>query len=245
MTIARIYQATPLFSKASIELDSAASHHLASVLRAKIHQKMIVFNGEGGEYEATITKIEKKKVIIQLGSFNPREAESSLQICLAQGISRGEKMDFTIQKAVELGVTKIVPLLTERCNVKLDAQRREKRLEHWQSIIVSACEQSGRNILPEIEPPQAFTSWVSSVQMDQGFVLAPIAKQKLHQFSLQKKARVVLLIGPEGGLSEQEIELATQKDFAPLNLGPRILRTETAGIAAITALQCYFGDMTN
>ncbi|MDR3491103.1 MAG: 16S rRNA (uracil(1498)-N(3))-methyltransferase [Gammaproteobacteria bacterium] len=245
MTIARIYQAIPLSIHSVITLDAGASHHLASVLRANINDKITLFNGEGGEFAGIIAAIEKKKVTVKIEAYHPRVAESPLEICLAQGISRGEKMDFTIQKAVELGVSQIVPLFTERCNVKLDADRSQKRVEHWQSIIISASEQSGRNILAKLEPPQMLTRWIGSVQMDQGFVLAPTSEQKLNSFSLQKKARVILLIGPEGGLSENEIKLAVQKNFAPLNLGPRILRTETAGIAAITALQCYFGDMTN
>ena len=153
-------------------------------------------------------------------------------------------MDYTIQKAVELGVSKIYPLLTERCNVKLDEDRRQKRLQHWQSIIISACEQSGRNKVPEIMPPQTLTYWLTTIKADHSFILAPTARQKLKQITLKNNASVVLLIGPEGGLSDLEINQAQQKGFTPLNLGPRVLRTETAAIAALTALQCYFGDMS-
>ena len=206
-------------------------------------EEVTLLNGEGGEYVAVITRIDKKTVAVQLNEFFSRDAESPLKLTLAQGISRGEKMDYTIQKAVELGVSRIVPLLTERCNVKLDEERRQKRFQHWQSIVVSACEQSGRNTLPEILAPQQLTSWLPSVQADQCFVLAPTADKKLKQFSLQKNAHVVLLIGPEGGLSPQEINAAAKHDFSPLVLGPRILRTETAAVAALTALQCCFGDL--
>lgn len=152
-------------------------------------------------------------------------------------------MDYTIQKAIELGVNKIMPLFTERCNVKLDSDRSEKRLQHWQSIAVSACEQSGRNRVPEVMMPEAFKKWLSHATADHCFVLSPYAQHKLSTQKISKGAKVILLMGPEGGLSEQEIELAAQQDFLPLNLGPRILRTETAAVAAITALQCRFGDM--
>jgi 16S rRNA (uracil1498-N3)-methyltransferase len=144
---------------------------------------------------------------------------------------------------VELGVKKIIPLFTERCTVKLDEERRAKRFQHWQSIIISACEQSGRNQIPELLFPMTLESSLRSVQADWCFVLSPVALSQLKDKSVQKQQRVILLIGPEGGLSEAEISLACQQGFLPLNLGPRILRTETAAVAAITALQCSFGDM--
>jgi 16S rRNA (uracil1498-N3)-methyltransferase len=244
MPISRIFQATSLAVETHLVLDGPASHHLARVLRAKIQDEVIVFNGEGGEYHGKISHIDKKNVTVLLTLFVSREAESTLHLTLAQGISRGEKMDYTIQKAVELGVSRIVPLLTERCNVKLDDERREKRFQHWQSIVVSACEQSGRNRIPELLAPQSLSNWLPIVQADQCFVLAPGAEKSLQQFSLLKSAQVVLLIGPEGGLSQIEISQSLQKGFAPLALGPRILRTETAAVAALTALQCCFGDMS-
>jgi 16S rRNA (uracil1498-N3)-methyltransferase len=166
-----------------------------------------------------------------------------LNLWLAQGISRGEKMDYTIQKAVELGVTKIIPLITERCNVRLDEERSQKRLQHWEKIIISATEQCGRNQIPEILPPQSLTHWLKNRVADYFFVLSPTATQKLSEMSIPKTARIALLIGPEGGLSDQEIDYLTQQQFIPISLGPRILRTETAAIAAITAFQCYFGDL--
>ncbi len=243
MPISRIFQAIPLAVNTQIILDNQASHHVARVLRAKVSDEVVIFNGEGGEFLGTITHIDKKNVTVSLTTFDAREAESTLHLTLAQGISRGEKMDYTIQKAVELGVNRIVPLLTERCNVKLDDERRQKRFQHWQSIVVSACEQSGRNRLPEILAPQALTTWLPTVQADQGFVLAPGAERSLQHFSLEKSAHIVLLIGPEGGLSQAEITQSQRYGFAPLALGPRILRTETAAVAALTALQCCFGDI--
>jgi 16S rRNA (uracil1498-N3)-methyltransferase len=242
MTIARIYQPVALSEGALVTLVGDAAHHL-TVLRTTINDPVTLFNGQGGEYACVIEAIAKKSVNLRINQFNPREAESLLNLSLAQGIARGEKMDYIIQKAVELGVTQIVPLLTERGTVKLAEDRREKRWQHWQSIIISACEQCGRNRLPELLPVQSVYNWLPTAQADQGFVLAPQAPSKLHDYKIATAAKVVLLIGPEGGLTEQEIKVAQQYHFAPLNLGPRILRTETAAVAALTALQCSFGDM--
>lgn len=244
MSISRIFQSVDLVSGSTIELDQSASHHLVTVLRAKVKDIITVFNGRGGEYRAIITQINKKQVIVELKEFVDREAESSLELYLAQGISRSEKMDYTIQKAVELGVKKIIPLFTERCTVKLDEERRAKRHQHWQSIIISACEQSGRNHIPELLFPMSLENGLNAVQADWRFVLSPMASSQLKETSVKKDQRVILLIGPEGGLSDPEINLACQHGYFPLNLGPRILRTETAAVAAITALQCCFGDMT-
>jgi 16S rRNA (uracil1498-N3)-methyltransferase len=242
MPISRVFQAIPLSVNATLQLDEYATHHIARVLRASVNDELIIFNGEGGEYLATITRIDKKAITVHITEFHARDNESPLELYLAQGISRGEKMDYTIQKAVELGVKKIFPLDTERCNVKLDEERRIKRLQHWGSIIVSACEQSGRNHVPEIMAPQSLDSFLTSVEAEGKFVLAPGACNKLTEFSLPRHSRVVLLIGPEGGLSQAEIDLANKKGFTPLSLGPRILRTETAAVAALAVLQFFMGD---
>lgn len=243
MPISRIFQAISLTPHLNLTLDEKASHHVARVLRHRPGDPLILFNGKGGEYIGEITKIDKKHVFVQLREHRSHDVESPLELYLAQGISRGEKMDYTIQKAVELGVKKIIPLFTERCTVKLDAERREKRLEHWQSIIISACEQSGRTRIPTIAPPQTLENGLSSYHADVCFVLAPESTKKLSEFIVKSDQRIVLLIGPEGGLTDQEMNCAFNNHFLPLNLGPRILRTETAAVAAITALQCYFGDM--
>ena len=239
----RIFQATPLAENKIVQLDEPATHHVARVLRAKIGDELTLFNGEGGEFAGVIQHIDKKTVSVEIKKFIARESESPLELYLAQGISRGEKMDYTIQKAVELGVKKIIPLFTERCNVKLDEDRRDKRTQHWRSIVIGACEQCGRNRVPEILPPQMLSQWMKTVEADWKFVLAPLAERRLAEMSIEKNSRVVLLIGPEGGLSENEIDSSLQQGFLPLNLGPRVLRTETAAVAAITALQCYAGDM--
>ena len=239
----RIYQSCPLAENSIITLDEVASHHLARVLRANVGEEIILFNGLGGEYSGVIQQINKKTVTVNLKQFIEREVESALNISLAQGISRGEKMDYTIQKAVELGVKQVIPLFTERCNVKLDTERSEKRLQHWQSVVISACEQSGRNHVPEVKIPQSLENWLPTVKADVCLVLSPYAEFKLKNLSISATANVILLIGPEGGLSDREVSLTTQYGFLPLNLGPRVLRTETAAVAAITALQSSYGDM--
>lgn len=243
MSLTRIYQPVALQTSQILRLDEKASHHLARVLRAQIGDKICVFNGEGGEYHGIISRIDKKNVEVSLQQFVAREAESSIEICLAQGIARGEKMDFIVQKAVELGVTKIIPLLTERCNVRLDSAREEKRLAHWQAVIISACEQSGRNRLPEIVAPVTLKEWLMQAKADRKFVLSPHVNTRLTSAETAAVASAALLIGPEGGLGEQEVEAACEHGFLPLNLGPRVLRTETATVAAITLLQCQYGDL--
>lgn len=239
----RIYQAGELTSHSTVTLDLPASHHLSRVLRKTVGESVILFNGRGGEYSGTIKEINKHVVKVDLVEFIPRDSESALNISLWQGISRGEKMDYTIQKAVELGVKHIVPLFTERATVKLDLERSEKRLRHWQSIVISACEQSGRNRIPSISKAESLEKWLPTVKADFCFVLSPTAERSLKQWAIPATAHVVLLIGPEGGLSPREIDLAIQHHFLPLNLGPRILRTETAAVAAMTALQSCYGDM--
>ena len=179
MSISRIYQPISLEVSTTIRLDEKASHHLARVLRAEVGDTLTLFNGEGGEYQAVIKKIDKKGVDVDVLSFLDREVESPVTICLAQGIARGEKMDFIIQKAVELGVNTIVPLITERCNVRLDTAREEKRLQHWRSVVISACEQSGRNRLPEVLAPVSLQTWLPTFTADMRFILSPHHAEKI------------------------------------------------------------------
>lgn len=240
---ARIFQAIPLAENKSIQLDEQAHHHLSRVLRAKVNDPVIVFNGKGGEYLAKIITIDKKTTELFLEKFIRRDNESPLELYLAQGISRGEKMDFTIQKAVELGVKKIIPLFTERCNVKLNHERQEKKLLHWQSIIISACEQCGRNKIPEILSPQKLEEFLQVNPKEVRLVLSPHTQQKLSALTPPAQTKIILFIGPEGGFSEYEVKKMLEVGFFPLNLGPRVLRTETAAIAAITALQAKWGDL--
>lgn len=244
MSISRIFQAVSLSVGTTIQLDEPASHHLARVLRAKVTDNVIIFNGEGGEYQGVITQITKKNVAVQIEHLSSCSRESPLDLWLVQGISRGEKMDYTIQKAVELGAKKIIPVFTERCTVKLDQERREKRWQHWQSIMISACEQCGRTEIPTLDMPVSLSDWLKEkCEIEMAFVLTPLAETKLKEITIQPSQRTVLLIGPEGGLTEAEIDSARQKGFRSLSLGPRVLRTETAAVAALTALQSFFGDM--
>ena len=244
MSPPRIYQSTPLTANQALTLDAAASHHLARVLRAAVDDAITLFNGDGNEYPAKITGIDKKSVHITIQSCVSRDVESPIDIYLAQGIARGEKMDFIIQKAVELGVSKIFPLITERCNVRLNQEREEKRLQHWQSIVISACEQSGRNRIPEIHAPQSLEAWLPQVIADLKFVLSPHVANQPAKNTLSQPKTIALLIGPEGGLSDPEVALASQHAFIPQCLGPRVLRTETATLATITAIQCQYGDFS-
>ena len=239
----RIFQASSLSSQQLISLDEKASHHLARVLRVRVGDEVILFNGAGGEYTSVITRIDKKSVTVEVGVYSSQDRESALNIELAQGIARGEKMDMIIQKAVELGVKKITPLISERSQVKLAEERQEKRLQHWRSIVISACEQCGRNRLPEINAPMSLTTWLAQVQADKAFVLSPHLTEKLASAALSPAARIVVLIGPEGGLSESEVQQALAREFIPLNLGPRVLRTETATVSALSVLQYSYGDM--
>jgi 16S rRNA (uracil1498-N3)-methyltransferase len=243
MRAPRVYQSVLLEPHANLRLDEKASHHLARVLRCGVGDKLVLFNGYGGEYHATITHINKKNVTVEISHFLPREAESSMHLVLAQSLARGEKMDFIVQKAVELGIQTIFPLITERGSVRLESSREEKRLQHWRSIIISACEQCGRNHIPEITAPQAFSPWLEHNVTDLSFILTPHVPDELPSNKFAPEKSITIMIGPEGGFSEHEIMLAVRKGVLPLRLGPRILRTETASIAAISILQARFGDL--
>jgi len=241
MRIPRIYHPSQLTSGNRIELSDTAANHVARVLRLPVGAPLILFNGKGGEFTATISTIDKRRVNVDIGIFHNIEREPPLQLWLAQGISRGERMDYTIQKAVELGVSRIIPLFTEHCGVRLDGERLEKRIRHWQGVIVGACEQCGRNRLPQVDPALSFSQWLTMPADGLRLVLTPEADHSLSQLAAPT-GPITLLIGPEGGLSEQEIELAQQSGYTGLRLGPRILRTETAAVATLAAIQGAWGD---
>lgn len=245
MRIPRIYQPTSLAKGQLIELDAQAAVHLSKVLRMKSGDDLVLFNGEGGEFEASVEVLERRAVKVRVGEFVARELESPLELVLAQGISRGERMDYTVQKAVELGVTRIVPINTERTTVNLKSERQAKRREHWQAVVNSACEQSGRNRVPVVEEVVSLGPWLAQAQEQKGLklVLHHRAEQGLKDL-VQPQGPVTLLIGPEGGLSAHEIELAQGVGFQPLCLGPRVMRTETAALAALSVLQWQWGDFS-
>jgi 16S rRNA (uracil1498-N3)-methyltransferase len=241
MRISRIHHPAPLSSGGRVELSSSAANHVARVLRLAVGAPLILFNGEGGEFDATLDAVDKRRAVARIGAFHNIEREPPLRIWLAQGVSRGERMDYTIQKAVELGVSRIVPLFTEHCGVQLDGDRLEKRVRHWQGVAVGACEQCGRNRIPQINAPLSFHRWLENPGEELRLVLAPDAAHSLTQLPLPDNS-VTLLIGPEGGLSDREIALAKAAGYRDVRLGPRILRTETAAVAALAAILATWGD---
>lgn len=241
MRISRLYVAMPLVVQQTIELDDDSAHYLRSVLRLKKAQPITLFNGTGGEYQGQAVEVSRKRVLIELLSFSDRSVESGLQIILGLGVSRGDRMDFSVQKSVELGVSQITPLQTERCVVQLKAEKGQNKVRHWQKIAQHATEQSGRSIRPEVSDVQMLDAWVNQ-QAGLKLFLDPFATQTLTQLQPEDN-RVTLLAGPEGGFSGQEREIAKQAGFVPVQLGPRVLRTETATLAALTAVQLLWGDL--
>ena len=237
----RIFTPQPLAVNQVFELTDSAANHVGKVLRMKPEEPLILFNGEGSSFQGKITEVSKKAVNVYLESEIESTTTSPLRIHLGQTLSRGERMDYAIQKATEMGVTDITPLFSERCEVKLKADRIEKRLKHWQQIAVSACEQCGLNRVPVIHSPVTVTEWAKQQQSDLRFVLHHRTEKKLEGF--EKPQSVSLMIGPEGGLTAGEITMAEGEGFNALALGPRVLRTETAPVTAITLMQYLWGDI--
>lgn len=243
MRIPRVYSPQSIAVADLIQLEPAPSHHLASVLRMTTGQQVILFNGYGGEYRGELVAVKKGRVTVQITAFDGIDRESPLPIHLAIGLSRGERMDWIVQKATELGVAEITPLFTQRCEVKLNADRLAKKTRHWQQITISACEQCQRNKLPIINTASPLPQWLSTCSEDLKLVMHHRAHTGLQNLP-QQNGSVGLLIGPEGGLSDQEINDATHQGFQALAMGPRVLRTETAPVAAISILQALWGDLS-
>lgn len=242
MPLPRFYIPLPLSAPARLALPTAAAHHAARVLRMQVGDALIVFNGNGGEYAARIFALGKHDVTIEIERHDPIERESPLDVTLVQALSAAERMDFTIQKAVELGVRQIVPVESERCVVRLNGERAAKRVQHWQQIAVSACEQCGRNRLPEIKPIISLSAWLATSMPDQErWVLLPGADKALSEMPRPQKP-VAILIGPEGGFSDAEAAAAQQAQHLSVRLGPRILRTETVAPTVLAAMQVQWGD---
>jgi 16S rRNA (uracil1498-N3)-methyltransferase len=255
MRIPRLYLPTPLATGMIAPLSDNAFNHAVRVLRLKPGAALALFNGEGGSFAATLQEVGKREAWAQVTEFLPGETESPLPVTLAQGVSRGEKMDYTLQKAVELGVAAIQPLFTERGGVDLTGERLTRKVEHWRSVVIGACEQCGRNRLPALQEPRLLIEWLTSStdslpprrgELGWGrgtrrLLLDPIAQQGLRGLE-PPTGPVTLLIGPEGGLSPTEIAQAQAIGFTGVRLGPRVLRTETAGVAALAALQALWGD---
>lgn len=238
----RIYCSPPFKTGDTITASLNASLHLLRVLRLRAGAAIEIFDGQGQAFSASLQKSEGKLAVLAIHEPVAGIMPSPLQIHLGQGISRGDKMDYTLQKAVELGVHTVTPLFTEWSGVDLTKERAEKRLAHWRAVMIGACEQCGRNDLPELQAPMAMDAWLSQCQESLKLILEPEGGLRLGELS-RTASSIALLAGPEGGFSPRERGLAQQHGFQALQLGPRVLRTETAALAAITALQCLFGDM--
>ena len=244
MRIPRVHIAQTLNVGHEVLLPEQAGEHLARVLRLERGHPLILFNGDGREYDAKLTSLAKRAVSADVLASRFVDRESRLPLTLAQGIARGEKMDWILQKATELGVVRIVPIVTERTEVKLDEERAERRVLHWTQVIAGACEQSGRTRLPQLDMPQRLDRWLSTLESDAALRLALIPGGDVGARDLPPMPHGALVcVGPEGGFSDKDVAMLQQSQFRALRLGPRILRTETAGIAALAALQALQGDM--
>lgn len=240
MTGPRIHTAQPIALNDLITLEDQASQHLLRVLRMSDGDAVRLFNGDGTEYQARLESCSKKTAQARIEGSNHTDEPLTLELNLGQVISKGDRMDFVVQKATELGVSRIVPLWSERCDVRLKGDRLEKKVEHWRKVAISACEQCGRNHVPEIAAPLEFSNWLEQANSDLKLVLHPHNQKPLGQHTPPNS--VDIAIGPEGGFTASEIELAQQAGFEGLLLGPRILRTETAALTALSVLQYQWGD---
>jgi len=241
MRSSRLFIPAACTAHSRISLDEDSAHYLRTVLRLKKGSSLIVFNDTDQEYPAIVIEAHREGVCLELGASLYRSVESSLPVHLALGISRGERMDLAIQKAVELGVARITPLFTEHCVVRLDEARRGQRRIHWMKIIQAACEQSGRNRVPGLGEPQALREFLTH-RPETGLFLDPEAAAGLSAMA-KPQGTLVLLSGPEGGFAAHERQAAVAAGYIPVRLGPRIMRSETAAIAALAAAQCLWGDM--
>jgi 16S rRNA (uracil1498-N3)-methyltransferase len=244
MALTRLFMRSELQTGQALELDSEQTHYLGRALRLRPGDSLTVFSAESGEFAATLTSIGKSKAEIAVGASVPTHTESPLKVHLVQGVSRGERMDLVVQKATELGVKRISPVLTEYAVVKLEGSRANKRREHWQKIAEGACEQSGRTRPPLIDEPMPLKTWfgAKTSETDVDLILKPNADTAMASLKAPQ-TKVCLLIGPEGGFSDNEYEDAEVSGFKAVSLGPRILRTETAAIAAITVAESLWGDL--
>ena len=243
MRIPRVSLDLPLNTGSEIELSEAAHNHLVKVLRMKQGFKLVLFNGDGFDYQAELSSVAKRESRVRIIAADSNDRESPIDIHIGQGLSRGERMDYAVQKATELGVQSLTPLFTDRSEVKLTAERQEKRSAHWQQISISASEQSFRAKPMSVNTAVSLTEWINRCDAELKLILHP----HLELTSLNHEPRpssVALLIGPEGGLEESEVELALQKGFKPWLLGSRILRTETAPVAAASVLNYLWGDFS-
>jgi 16S rRNA (uracil1498-N3)-methyltransferase len=242
MPLPRIYCEQRLGPGAQFALAPEAAQHVGKALRLKSGDAITVFDGRGGEYEAILQRMDKDRVEVKVGAWRDAEVEASVAVGLAQGLPEADKMDWIIQKAVELGVAWIQPLVCDRSVVRISGERAARREAHWRRVAVSACEQSGRNRVPEVRPTLGFQSWIAAPSNLPRWMLTPgvepLARRARPETALE------LLVGPEGGLSDRERDLAASRGCEPVSLGPRVLRTDTAPIAALAAIHALWGDFT-
>lgn len=244
MRTPRLHHPEPLRGQERVRLSPSAAKHLVTVLRLKPGAAVTLFDGSGFEFPGTLDEVDKKHAWVKLSGMHGTVVESPLKVALAQGVSRGERMDYTVQKAVELGVAEILPVITERSVVKLDTAAAEKKRDHWQAVAISACEQSGRVRIPPVQAPSTLARFLSAPpEADLKLMLDPSGGVTAGILPRPADGKVLLLVGPEGGLSETERALAAKAGFQGLKLGPRILRTETAALVALSLLQASWGDL--
>lgn len=242
MRQSRVYTPHRLSSSGTVELDGPVSHYLSRVLRLSAGDHISLFNGDGTNYLGEISEIRRQSVLIRLSGSERADNESPLKITLVQALSRGERMDYSLQKATELGVFRIQPVISSRVEVRLDEKRAAKRLAHWRGVVVSACEQSGRATVPVVNAPVVLDDWIAADDETPKLLLDPLSATRMSSFSIPGNV-VSLLVGPEGGFTGEEMDKLKSAGAAPVSIGPRVLRTETAGPAAIAVLQSIAGDI--
>jgi len=246
MRIPRIFVPASLLPGVEFELPDQAHRHLAQVLKLSQGHQLHLFNGQGGEYAAEIVASSRRQTIVKILSHLVIDRETSIVITLAQCVSKGPRMDFVMQKATELGVSVIQPVISKQGAVKLDAQRMQKKQSHWQGVVHSACEQSGRNVIPEVRAVLNFEAFLQNLpKVDICLFLDPLADKGFSELPVEPPSAVLLIIGPEGGFATQEIEQLKMAGFQGLKMGPRVLRTETAALVALSACQLRWGDLSN
>ena len=243
MRISRFFHPSPLFVDQTIELSQDAVHHCANVLRLKVGTSIVLFDGSGKEYACELVEVQRRRVQAMVMTELHLDPQSPANIHLAQGISKGDRMEWVLQKATELGVTEITPIITERCNIKLDESRWQKKHLQWKKIVISACEQCGRNTLPVLNAPTSLYQFAAESTRDVRMILSPYADKHFNDIATASLYGYRLVIGPEGGLSDAEVHQLKESGYQDAKFGPRILRTETAAIAALAILQHRIGDL--
>lgn len=241
MRTPRIFQNQPLLEGNTVQLDENGSRHLSKVLRMVEGDPVILFNGTGGEYHGQIAAVGNKVVSVELTFFNEADRASPVQIHLGQVMGKGDHMDYALQKAVELGVSEITPLFSQRCEVKLKGARLEKKLDQWRHLLISACEQCGMNIIPTINPPQPLLQWAEAAEADKKWILHT-EDLPGNPFTAEAPSSLCFAVGPEGGFADEEVEQAKDLGFDCITLGPRVWRTETAPVVLLSLIQLSWGD---